>query len=295
MSRIPMLALMLAAVVAGLGSAHAQAPSVRGAARGQTAPSFSPPAACSLETVAAGAVARVSDGVNFVLADGREVRLAGLAPLPESPGETEQVAADATGTRLPTPQAALASLLAGQEVVLRRAAEASDRYGRLLALVYVVRDGAERLAQRELLARGDAVLAPGLELACPAERAELSAAERAARKARLGVWADPDYFVRRADNPAAILAHKGRFTLVQGKVLSVRESGGTIFVNFGRRWSEDFTVTISKRNERMFVSAGLAPKALAGRRVEVRGFIEERGGPWIEATRPEQITMVEAP
>jgi hypothetical protein len=32
-------------------------------------------------------------------------------------------------------------------------------------------------------------------------------------------------------------------------VLSVRESGATIYVNFGRRWTEDFTVTILKRNE----------------------------------------------
>ena len=76
-------------------------------------------------------------------------------------------------------------------------------------------------------------------------------------------------------------------------MLSVRESGGTIYVNFGRRWSEDFTVTIAKRNERAFTAAGLEPKSLAGRRIRVRGWIEERGGPWIEATRPEQIEVAE--
>jgi hypothetical protein len=63
-------------------------------------------------------------------------------------------------------------------------------------------------------------------------------------------------------------------------------------VNFGRRWSQDFTVAILKRNERLFTGAGLAPKALAGRHVEVRGWIEERGGPAIEAARPEQIEIV---
>ena len=31
---------------------------------------------------------------------------------------------------------------------------------------------------------------------------------------------------------------------------------------------------------------------LAGRRIEVRGFVEERGGPAIEAVRPEQIEIV---
>ena len=34
-------------------------------------------------------------------------------------------------------------------------------------------------------------------------------------------------------------AERGRFVLVEGKVLSVRESGGTIYVNFARRWTRD--------------------------------------------------------
>jgi hypothetical protein len=80
---------------------------------------------------------------------------------------------------------------------------------------------------------------------------------------------------------------------VEGRVLSVRESGGTLYINFGRRWSRDFTVTISKRNERIFVAAGVEPKKLEGRRLRVRGYIEMRGGPWIEATHPAQIEVAE--
>ena len=76
-------------------------------------------------------------------------------------------------------------------------------------------------------------------------------------------------------------------------MLSVRESGGVIYVNFGRRWTEDFTVTISKRNERFFVAQGIAPKTLQGRHVRVRGVVEKRGGPWIEAIRPEQIELLD--
>lgn len=74
--------------------------------------------------------------------------------------------------------------------------------------------------------------------------------------------------------------------------MSVRESGPTIYVNFGPHWSEDFSVTVRKRNERSFTAAGLDLQGLAGRRVIVRGFIEARGtrgSPSIEATRPEQI------
>jgi hypothetical protein len=122
---------------------------------------------------------------------------------------------------------------------------------------------------------------------------ELLSRENTARRAKLGLWASSYYDSLDADNPADVLAEQGHFALVEGKVVSVRESGATIYVNFGRRWSKDFTVTILKRNARNFTAAGLEPRTLAGRRVRVRGWIEERGGPWIEAARPEQIELTD--
>jgi hypothetical protein len=98
-----------------------------------------------------------------------------------------------------------------------------------------------------------------------------------------------------ASKPAAILAHKGRFTLVEGHVLSVRGSGATIYVNFGRRWTHDFTVTILRRNRALFSAAGMEPEHLQGRWVRVRGVVEERGGPLIAAVAPEQIELITAP
>jgi hypothetical protein len=61
-------------------------------------------------------------------------------------------------------------------------------------------------------------------------------------------------------------------------MVSVRESGATIYVNFGRHWSEDFTVTVLKRNERNFAAAGLDLKSLQGRQIRIRGWVERRGG-----------------
>jgi hypothetical protein len=81
--------------------------------------------------------------------------------------------------------------------------------------------------------------------------------------------------------------------VVEGKVSSVRESGGTIYVNFGRRWSQALTVTILKRHERTFAAVGMEPKKLENRRVRVRGWLEERNGPRIEAAHPEQIEIAE--
>jgi endonuclease YncB( thermonuclease family) len=269
------------------------------AAQAQKTSASPTPSACRVEPFGSGMVAKVVDGRTFVLADGREVRLAGIEVPPEAdlalrPEAT--VPEGAPGQTPPSPDrglaaaAALTALVVGQETVLKRSKSATDRYGRLLADAYIDRDGAEVSVAKSLVAQGFARLAarPG-EAACAAE---LRAAERAARMARLGLWGDPRYFSRAAENPGEIAAQRGRFTLVEGKVVSVRESGATIYVNFGRRWSQDFTVTISKRNERIFTAAGLEPQKLSGRRVMVRGWVEERGGPWIEASTPEQIEIV---
>ena len=255
---------------------------------------------CTLEMVASGTVATVLDGRTFALADGREVRLPALE-IPPPPDPSPAPAAAPAAADSPPPQLpesdpnqaaadALKSLLSGRAVSLRASKLVTDRYGRILADALATRDGYPGSAQKTLLSQGLARLAPGL--AAPGCRAELRAAERIGRVAKLGLWGDPRYLPRAAENVVALSAERGRFTLVEGKVVSVRESGGTIYLNFGRRWSEDFTVTILKRNERQFIEAGLRPNGLSGRHVMVRGWIEERGGPWIEAVGPEQIEII---
>ncbi|MGB8484638.1 MAG: thermonuclease family protein, partial [Xanthobacteraceae bacterium] len=223
----------------------------------------------------------------LVLADGRTVRLATIEvppmprqgdPAPQSAAETAR-ANDVTLTRL----------VAGNHIAL--APLGSDRHGRVLARAYLARNETWQSIEVDLVAAGQAFVSPYAgNQNCVGD---LIAAERRARASRLGLWGDPNYAAKEADNPTAVLAALGRFTIVEGKVVSVRESGGTIYVNFGRRWSEDFTVTISKRNERSFAESGLVPKSLAGRRVRVRGVIEERGGPWIEAVAPGQIEIAD--
>jgi len=186
--------------------------------------------------------------------------------------------------------AALETLLLHHEVNLSVANPGIDRYGRLVAFAFVRTSSGEALVQRELVAAGRALVSPAASAAMC--RIYLRNAERDARDGGLGLWGDPYYVVKAAADPADVLAEQGRFALVRGKVVSVRESGGILYVNFGQRWSEQFTVTILKRNEGIFAGAGLTPKALAGRSIEVRGWVEERGGPVIEVIRPEQIEVV---
>jgi endonuclease YncB( thermonuclease family) len=249
--------------------------------------------ACGDDELARGTVNRVIDGRDFVLDDGREVRLAGIE-VPALPVRQDS-------NPLPGGAAArdaLAALAEGDQIVLRRAETASDRYGRVVAYAYTERDGDELFVQGELVGSGFARV--GDRVGSGACAADLLRREVAARAAKLGLWADPYYEVLNAETPADVLAHQGRFALVEGRVVSVRENGATIYVNFGRHWSEDFTVTVLKRNERNFTAAGLDLKSLEGKRIRVRGWIEERGGsgggtgvPLIEAARPEQIEIAD--
>jgi endonuclease YncB( thermonuclease family) len=241
---------------------------------------------CGGDEIARGTVGRILDGRTFVLDDGREIRLAAIEVAPLA---GLQDRADPAGRAA---AAALGALAAGDQVVLRRAESGSDRYGRLLAYAYALRDGDEFLLQRELVAERFARVSTRVASPCAGH---LLDRERAAREAKLGLWADPYYEVLNAETPKDALAYRGRFALVEGKVASVRESGPTIYVNFGRRRTGDITVTILKRNERSFAAAGLDLRSLAGRRIRVRGWIEARGGEraWIEAERPEQIEMAD--
>jgi len=231
-------------------------------------------AECNFEPQGEGRVATVIDARTFRLADGREVRLAGIEP----------VTTTATNVNRGS---ALAAIVAGRDVTLRGQDDTPDRYGRQPAFVFL--DGADTPVQSLLLAQGEALVSTDVtDKACAAS---LAAAETEARAARRGTWADPSA-IRNAESTGDILAGIGRFTVVEGTVLSVRQAGATTYLNFGRNWTRDFAVTISRRMLGAFEAAGIAPKSLENRRIRVRGWVETRGGPRIEVLRVGQIELV---
>jgi endonuclease YncB( thermonuclease family) len=226
--------------------------------------------ACQFTAIGAGEVAAVRDGRTLLLADGRELRLAGIEVTDES-------------------RAALQDLAGGRRLRLQASSTAPDRYGRLVAFAFA---GESRQSlQLALLAQGKARVSARVGNKACADA--LLAAERAARSERRGLWADPNFAPLTPENHARLRAQRGRFTLIEGKVLSVRESGGTIYVNFGRRWTRDLSVIILRRNQRSFAAAGIEPQRLQGRRIRVRGLVEQRRGPVIEADAPEQIEFAD--
>ena len=225
--------------------------------------------ACKLPGLGTATVAGVRDGRTLLLTDGRELRLAAIE------------ANDASG-------AALNTLAAGKMLRLEKLGPEQDRYGRVVAIAYT--DDARELLQQVMLAQGEARVSARVGDRPCAEL--LLKAERAARAAARGLWAHPNFAPLPSHDVTGITAVRGQFALIEGKVLSVRESGATIYVNFGRRWTQDFAVTILKRHRRDFAAANIDPKELEGRRIRVRGWVEQRRGPMMEASVPEQIEVV---
>jgi hypothetical protein len=145
------------------------------------------------------------------------------------------------------------------------------------------------LVQSLLLALGAALASP--EVADRNCFDLLLVAEGEARRTKKGLWADPTV-IKNAERPDDILAGIGRFTVVEGKVLSVRQAGTMTYLNFGRNFTRDFAVAIPRRMMPAVESAGIVLKSLENRRIRVRGWIETRPGPRIEVHHAGQIEVL---
>ena len=227
---------------------------------------------CLFEPQGEGRVAAVIDARSFRLEDGREVRLAGIEPAAAEKSKDTS---------------ALAAIIAGRDVTLRGEDDTPDRYGRQPAFAFLA--ASDIPVQAQLLAQGEALVSAAVTN--PDCASVLAHAEAEARQAKLGVWAEASA-IKNAESAGDILAGIGRFTIVEGSVLSVRQAGATTYLNFGRNWTRDFAVIISRRMLPALAAAGIVPKSLENKRIRIRGFVEVHRGPRIEVLRVGQIELV---
>jgi micrococcal nuclease len=222
--------------------------------------------------------ARVQDHGVLVLRDGRSIKLEGLLwPAGERDGAPAAIRRQAT--------VALRQLVADRDLAVRARAPKRDRYDRLRAQV-VLADGT--WVQRAIVLQGLARVSPAPDRSECA--AELYAAETEARTAQRGLWADPAYAVR---TPDSLHWHDlGTFQIVEGAVQNVAVRGSRAYLNFGRNWRTDFTVTISPDDMKAFRASGVDPYSYAGKKLRVRGWIDRLNGYEIEAASPAEIEVL---
>lgn len=234
-------------------------------------------AACRLGTAVAVADLKINHDGDLASPDGRTWIAAGAASAAGGDADVERRRMDAVRRFIET-----------GPFVIHPVAGRPDRWGRLSGVIAKVEQG-DDLAL--------ALVREGLASANPAELparcgAALANAEAQARRGARGAWAQAQARFDAGD-PAAILQQVGRFAVVEGRVVSTSERKTRAYLNFGENWSEDFTVTISKRSLNRIEASGMRWSSLKGLRVRVRGVVAESGGPVIEINAPEDIERIE--
>jgi endonuclease YncB( thermonuclease family) len=217
-------------------------------------------------------VVRVIDGETVVLDEGVELRLIGVL----APRAIEVGAEPGTWPLEAAARDALRTLVLGSSVELAFAGERTDRYGRLQAHAFVADKDGPKWVQGHLVELGLArTYAVAASHACARE---LLAIESVARDAGRGLWAEAAYRIRRADTPGELLRLRTTFQVVEGRVVRVALVRGTIYLNFDRNWKRGFSISLRRNEAALLGEHAGNPKALEGRVVRVRGWIERRGG-----------------
>jgi endonuclease YncB( thermonuclease family) len=125
--------------------------------------------------------------------------------------------------------------------------------------------------------------------------------EDAARRKRLGLWGDPRYPLRSYKTVGDFIH---TFQVVQGRIAYADNSAnegygygyGYGYFHFAEDFKEDFTIRISPENLVRFQARDrhhANTVTWVGKRVRIRGWVEEDGGPLIELTHPEQIEFID--
>jgi endonuclease YncB( thermonuclease family) len=217
-----------------------------------------------------GKVVSVASGDELVLDNGLNVRLSGIeTPWMDEPGGTGS-------------QAELSRLVLGRQVQLFYGGARRDPRGRALAQVRLV-DG-RTWVEAALLRDGWARVRTFADNRALART--MLEDEAHARRAKLGLWALPDYAVRL---PAEVTGDTHGYQIVEGRVASVTTGRGGTYLDFTRDHS-GFAAVVDPRAVADLTAAGMTPASLAGRLIRVRGMIGWDGQMRID--HPEPIERV---
>jgi len=229
----------------------------------------------------------VDEAGDPVLADGRRLRLVGLAPRQD----------DAEAQRF------AAGLLrrGGQDFALVLLGEA-DRWGRLPARLFETGAVPARGLAEALIAEGAAIALPEArparctpappKIAVPSPRRQAAAAVAASPPLAAPAASVADIALDSHDL-AALKAHEGRLVMLTGRVASVAERSQRTYVNFSRRRGEAASIVLSKSLWRELKDAGWTASGLGGKRLRARGVLSGRDGLLLDVTSPLALDLID--
>lgn len=247
----------------------------------------------SLSRCGSAIAAKALSGKEIVLRTGEHVMLAAIkAPLVQS--SLRQILDGRAGIGGQA-KMLLNRLIAGKRVKLYCEGTRRDYRNRLVA--HVVIEGAIAPVSHDLLVKGLVWFYP--EKRQRKLNAILQAAENQARQNKQGLWSAENSLMILANKPPDnLIKHKNYYA--EGKVINAEKRGNWVYLNFGKRYSRDFTFRLSETvAKNLLVSAGhnQSPEAspsyssLKGQTVAGRGMLIFRGGPMITIIVPDRIAL----
>lgn len=172
--------------------------------------------------------------------------------------------------------------VSGREVKLEFDEDKKDKYGRLLAYIYIDGD----MLNERMVREGYALVytfPPNLRYYDLLIEAQIDA-----RNNKRGFWASmPDML------PAQAYEHMGEFGRFKAVVSDVYVTPQKIYLYFGKDKNKYITAVIFARNIPLFTKEGIDPvTAYRGRYVEIVGKIEDRSYPEMIIDNPTQIKVL---
>lgn len=240
---------------------------------------------CGVGEVRSGAplaAALAGDG-SLTLSDGRRLVPAGIV-IPAALRPDQDLVAHAA--------AATAKLLEGR--FLKLGTTTMDRHGRLVGGALVSGPATDTSEESLVLALLEAGAGYADPRSLPRCGDRLLAAEDAARRAHRGIFATGNAFLPASDDVALGL-NAGLFTLAEGRVKAAGSTRETVYLNFGPRWRDDFTVILAAKDFATILRDDLNVATLRGTRVRVRGVVREDGGPAMFVRRADEISVLTDP
>lgn len=219
-------------------------------------------------------VAGVDEALGLRLADGRTVRLPGIAVPPAADEARRDLAAWLT-------QAAVTAMPLGA---------APDRWGRTVALVFAAppADPGRPVSVVEALLEAGRVLARPDPALGSCWNTELHL-ERDAEGQGRGLWAASP--VLAPGDAAGLQTHAGAFALVAGRIAAVRDGRARLYLRFADATATGMAATMTPSLARRLAKSGTDPHDWVGRRLRVRGWLDDRWGWQIEVTEPQQLEI----
>ncbi|MGL1922478.1 MAG: thermonuclease family protein [Hyphomicrobiales bacterium] len=245
-------------------------------------------ASCNLKQGGTDKIVEIVDGDTVILSSGKQVRMVGTQAPKLALSRKKFIdwpLADIAKNELE-------NIALGKDVELKYGGQKIDRHRRILAHLFITDDDGQKIWLQEYM------LQQGLARTYSFKDNRsciynLYAAEDQARKANKNIWNQKYYDIIQATDLKKLNKEHGTYQLIEGKLLKFEYRYGQLYFNFGSDYRTDFTINVRKANRLAFAQSKLDFSALVGKTIRIRGWLEQRGGPMIEATHPEQLEFLD--